>query len=61
MCGLETAHKVLTIDYLADQLTATNPRLNRAYQTVSWIIPGPLRRKPYEFNIGEFVAYARRA
>ena len=57
---VETAHKVLTMDYLADQLGLTNPGLNRAYRAVSWIVPGPLRRKPLAVNIGEFVAYARR-
>lgn len=58
---VETARKVLTMDYLADQLTATNPALNRAYRALSWIVPRPLRRKPLAVNIGEFVAYARRA
>lgn len=58
---VETAHKVLTMDYLADQLTATNPALNRIYQATRWIVPGPLRRRAIAVNIGEFVAYARRA
>jgi hypothetical protein len=58
---VEAAHKVLTIDYLADQLTATNPGINRLYQVMNWVIPGPLKRKPLAINIGEFVAYARRA
>ena len=57
---VETAHKVLTMDYLADQLTATNTGLNKAYQSLSWIVPGPLRCKPVAVNIGEFIAYARR-
>jgi 2-polyprenyl-3-methyl-5-hydroxy-6-metoxy-1,4-benzoquinol methylase len=58
--GVETAHKVLTMDYLADQLIVTNPGLNRAYQALSWIVPGPFKRRPLAVNIGEFVAYARR-
>jgi len=58
---VETAHKVLTMDYLADQLTMTNPGLNRAYRALSWIVPGALKRRPVAVNIGEFVAYARRA
>jgi len=57
---VQTAHKVLTMGYLAEQLTATNPGLNRTYQALNWIIPGPLRRRPLAVNIGEFVAYARR-
>jgi 2-polyprenyl-3-methyl-5-hydroxy-6-metoxy-1,4-benzoquinol methylase len=58
---VETAHKVLTMDYLADQLTETNPSLSKTYQALSWIVPAPLRRKPVAVNIGEFVAYAQRA
>jgi hypothetical protein len=58
---LEAARKVLTIGYLADQLSATNPDLNRTYQATNWIIPAPLKRKPLAVNIGEFIAYARRA
>jgi cyclopropane fatty-acyl-phospholipid synthase-like methyltransferase len=57
---VETAHKVLTIDYLANQLSSTNPGINRLYQRMSWIVPGPLKHKPLAINIGEFVAYARR-
>lgn len=58
---VETARKVVTMDYLAEQIVPTNPGLNRAYQKSSWIVPGPLRRWPFAVNIGEFVAYARRA
>lgn len=58
---VESAHKVLTMDYLADQLGLTNPGLNRAYQAVSWVVPGMLRRKALAVNIGEFVAYAQRS
>jgi len=57
---VETAHKVLTMDYLADQLGLTNPGLLRAYQALSWAVPGTLRRRPLAVNIGEFAAYARR-
>jgi cyclopropane fatty-acyl-phospholipid synthase-like methyltransferase len=58
---VETTRKVLTLDYLADQLTATNPSLNRAYRALGWIFPARLRQRPFGVNIGEFVAYARRA
>lgn len=58
---VETTRKVLTMDYLADQLSVTNPGLNRAYRGVAWVIPTLLRRRPFGVNIGEFVAYARRA
>src|SRR5213078_2945981 len=56
---VETTHNVLTMDYLADQLAVTNPGLDRIYQSTSWLIPGPLRRKLIPVNIGEFAAYAR--
>ena len=58
---VDTAHKVLALDYLGDQLAVTNPGLHRAYRSMNWIIPGPLRRKPIAFNIGELIAYAQRA
>ena len=58
---VDTAHKVLALDYLGDQLAVTNPGLHRAYRSMNWVIPGPLRRKPIAFNIGELIAYARRA
>lgn len=58
---VETTRKFLTVDYLADQLTVTNPGLSRTYHKLSWVVPGMLRRKPVGVNIGEFVAYARRA
>ncbi|TMJ01392.1 MAG: class I SAM-dependent methyltransferase [Alphaproteobacteria bacterium] len=58
---VEATHKVLTMDYLADQLAATNPGLNRAYQALSWMVPAALKRRSLAINIGEFVAYARRA
>jgi 2-polyprenyl-3-methyl-5-hydroxy-6-metoxy-1,4-benzoquinol methylase len=58
---VETARKVLTMDYLADQLAATNPGINRMYQALGWILPAALKRRPLGVNIGEFIAYARRA
>lgn len=58
---VETTRKVLTMDYLADQLAVTNPALNRAYQALSGLVPSRLRQRPFGINIGEFVAYARRA
>jgi 2-polyprenyl-3-methyl-5-hydroxy-6-metoxy-1,4-benzoquinol methylase len=58
---VDAARKVLTMDYLADQLSATNTGLNKAYQLLSCVVPAPLRRKPVAVNIGEFLAYARRA
>lgn len=57
---VEAARKVLTIAYLADQLTATNPTLTRLYRPFSRAIPAALLGRPIAINIGEFAAYARR-
>jgi hypothetical protein len=56
---VDTTRKVLTCDYLADQVTTTNPGLNRAYRAIGWIIPVQSRRQSFGVNIGEFLAYPR--
>ena len=48
---------VLTMDYLADQRTATNLGLSVVFQAIGWIIPAQLRYRPFGLNIGEFLAY----
>jgi SAM-dependent methyltransferase len=57
---VETTRKVLTFDYLGDQLAANNPILHRLFRTVRWIMPKSLRNKPFAVNIGELIAYARK-
>ncbi len=61
MSGSIRRTRYCALDYLGDQLALTNPGLHRAYRSSNWLIPGPLRRKPIAFNIGELIAYARRA
>jgi 2-polyprenyl-3-methyl-5-hydroxy-6-metoxy-1,4-benzoquinol methylase len=57
---VETAYKVLALDYLADQLVATNPSLHHLYRGLRWIVPSSLRHRPFAANIGELITYARR-
>jgi SAM-dependent methyltransferase len=56
---VETAYKVLALDYLANQLVATNPSLHHIYRGLRWIMPAPLRHRPFAVNIGELIAYAQ--
>jgi SAM-dependent methyltransferase len=55
-----TAAKILTIDYLGEQLEELNPLLVRVYKGMSWILPAQLRTRPLSVNIGEFVVFARK-
>jgi 2-polyprenyl-3-methyl-5-hydroxy-6-metoxy-1,4-benzoquinol methylase len=57
---LETAYKVLTIDYLFGQLRQTNPLLARGLEVVKRVVPASLRLRPLAFNIGEMFACARK-
>jgi 2-polyprenyl-3-methyl-5-hydroxy-6-metoxy-1,4-benzoquinol methylase len=56
---VETARKVLTISYLAEQLAATNPALHKAYRRFRWLVPPRLGDRPIAVNIGEMFVYAR--
>jgi 2-polyprenyl-3-methyl-5-hydroxy-6-metoxy-1,4-benzoquinol methylase len=58
--SVETARKVLTLDYLTDQLAATNPALHRAYRPLRPLLPRVLRDRPFAVNIGEMLVYARK-
>ena len=57
---VETARKVLTVNYLAEQLAATNPGAHRVYRWLRQLIPPPLRDRPFAVNIGEMIVYARK-
>jgi 2-polyprenyl-3-methyl-5-hydroxy-6-metoxy-1,4-benzoquinol methylase len=57
---VETAHKVLTVSYLAEQLAATNPTMHSAYRAVWRFIPPLLRDRPFAVNIGEMFVCARK-
>ncbi|MCC7178105.1 MAG: class I SAM-dependent methyltransferase [Acidobacteria bacterium] len=58
---IETAHKVLTLDYLFGQLRQTNPMLARTLDVAKRAVPRGLRQRPLAFNIGEMLACARKA
>lgn len=58
---VSAAGKVLSMDYLGDQLAATNPGLHALYRRLHRLVPGPLRRRAFSVNIGELEAYARAA
>jgi len=58
--GVGAAHKVLTADYLAGQLSVHVPPLTRAYGALARALPAGLRQRPIPINIGEFTAFARR-
>lgn len=57
---VKTTHKVLTIDYLGDQMAATNPQIYRLYRSLRWLLPKPLRNRPFGVNIGELIAFAQK-
>jgi 2-polyprenyl-3-methyl-5-hydroxy-6-metoxy-1,4-benzoquinol methylase len=57
--GVESALKSVTIDYLGDQIAATNSGLHRLYRRIGRLIPARLRRATIGINIGEFIVHAR--
>jgi hypothetical protein len=65
LCGyrvieIAATKKVMTLDYLANQIAVTNPLLNEIYRRRRWLLPGPLRDRAFEWNIGEFIAFAQK-
>jgi cyclopropane fatty-acyl-phospholipid synthase-like methyltransferase len=58
--AVEKARKVLTVDYLAEQLAATNPAMHSTYRRLRWLIPPLLRDHPFAVNIGEMFICARK-
>lgn len=57
---VETATKVLTIDYLFGQLRQTNPTLARYLDRAKRLLPTTLRRREVQVNIGEMFVCARK-
>jgi 2-polyprenyl-3-methyl-5-hydroxy-6-metoxy-1,4-benzoquinol methylase len=57
---VETARKVLTVSYLAEQLAATNPGIHSAYRWFRRLIPPLLRDRALAINIGEMLVCARK-
>jgi 2-polyprenyl-3-methyl-5-hydroxy-6-metoxy-1,4-benzoquinol methylase len=58
---VQTAHKVLTIEYLFGQLRQTNPWLARWLDRAKSIIPRATRQAERTINIGEMFVCARKA
>jgi len=58
---VQTARKFLTMEYLAEQLVATNPAMHKAYRLVRNAIPRAVRERAFALNIGEMIVYARKA
>jgi len=57
---IETARKVLTVDYLFGQLRQTNPTLARYLDQVKRLLPEALRHREIAINIGEMFVCARK-
>lgn len=55
-----TTTKVLTLDYLAGQITETNPKLSRVVRSFLSFMPGSLTHRPMAINIGEMLALGRK-
>jgi len=56
---MRTARKLLTADYLAEQVGGLTPGMERAYRIGSPLVPATLRTRPIWVNIGEIMAFAR--
>jgi len=57
---LETAHKILTLDYASENLRSFNPLLGAAFAFgVRWLPPG-LRTRPIRVSLGELFVVAQR-
>jgi 2-polyprenyl-3-methyl-5-hydroxy-6-metoxy-1,4-benzoquinol methylase len=57
---VRTTPKVMTIEYLGEQLRETNPGVAKIYDSLSWILPRSLKAMPMGVNIGEFIVFARK-
>lgn len=53
------ATKVLTLDYLAEQLGEHSSAITGAYQMLAGWLPEGVRRRPARVNIGEMLVFAR--
>jgi len=61
VAAIESAFKTITIDYLGEQLAATNAGLYRLFRAVRALIPRRARQAPINVNIGEFIVFAERS
>jgi 2-polyprenyl-3-methyl-5-hydroxy-6-metoxy-1,4-benzoquinol methylase len=56
--AVESAFKTVTIDYLGEQLAATNAGLHRLFRAARNLVPARARQAPIGVNIGEFMVFA---
>jgi len=57
---IESARKVITVDYLFGQLRQTNPMLSRGLERAKRVLPAALRYREVAVNIGEMFACGRK-
>ena len=57
---IESARKVITVDYLFGQLRQTNPMLSRGLDRAKRALPASLRYREVAVNIGEMFACGRK-
>ncbi len=57
---IERATKCLTPEYLARQIESHNPRIWGLYRALSTLIPGAIRHRSVNVNIGEMLVLARK-
>ena len=57
---ITTANKVLTLDYLVEQVRAYTPLAGRAYDLFAYLLPRRVRTRSLRLNIGETLAFAHR-
>ena len=57
---IESARKVITVDYLFGQLRQTNPMLSRGLDRAKRVLPAALRYREIAVNIGEMFACGRK-
>lgn len=56
---VETAYKVLSVDYLINQIKVLNPALSKLLRLMASPVPSSSLRRPRLVNIGEVLAIAR--
>jgi len=60
VAAVESTSKTITLDYLAEQLSATNSGLYRVLRGLLALAPRRARQAPLSVNIGEFIVFAER-
>ena len=57
---LETAHKILTLEYASENLRSFNPLLGSAFAFCVQLLPPRLRTRPIRVSLGELLVVAQR-